>query len=56
MVDQEEVRLHASYRSWHCWRTKALLRYTVCDFGVSGTDDAEPGASQTPFMEVEDRR
>jgi hypothetical protein len=57
IVDQEDVRLYASYRFWHCWHTQALLRYTGCDFEVFGTgDDAEPGASQAPFMEEEDRR
>jgi len=52
-------RLCASYRYWHFWPTIALLRYTRgsnLDVFLGITYEAEGGASQTPFMEEEDRR
>ena len=56
MMDQEEVSLYASHRSWHRWRTTLLLRHTGYDFDVFGIgDDAESGDSRAPFMEEGDQ-
>lgn len=42
MIDQKQVRIYSSHRSWRCWRARRLLRRRGYDFEViDTTGDAE---------------
>jgi arsenate reductase-like glutaredoxin family protein len=56
-MDQKEVLIYTSHQSWHCRRTRRLLRQRGCDFDVIDTsDDAELHAWLAHFTEEGNRR
>ena len=59
VMDQKEVLICSSHRSWHSRRTRHFLGQRSCDFDViDSTDDAELGSwlAHYFFIEEGDRR